>query len=261
MDAEEVDAELLPGRPGYRSFQLEGAEFLIAETSDGKLDLQDSFVSTDVQAASSSSVDSEAGGWRRPEGLGEVTKEVQEYQAVPFYSEFQGDWIGERARKTWVWRYYLVPVVDAESEEERLSFDGIHVLDGKAASLTRCEVHRLAPPDTPSRDLRLRIRDDVVTIDTIESLPDWEHAVRARLNAVPALSQLEVQRLAEYMGALEEARQMGTIDEAELEMAYDVHWLAGMQAGGAGVQALGNWEGSQRGVGGLDEEGDRKSVV
>ena len=56
-----------------------------------------------------------------------------------------------------VWRYYLVPVV-SEEPETQLSFDEIYVLDGKAASLARCEVHNLAPPDTPPEDLRLRIR-------------------------------------------------------------------------------------------------------
>lgn len=60
-----------------------------------------------------------------------------------------------------MWRYYLVPMLptDPNNEEQPcLSFDEIYVLDGKAATLSRCEVHRLAPPDTPLRDLRLRIR-------------------------------------------------------------------------------------------------------
>lgn len=56
-----------------------------------------------------------------------------------------------------VWRYYLVPQLASEPEVQ-LSFDDIYVMDGKAATLSRCEVHRLAPPDTPPQDLRLRIR-------------------------------------------------------------------------------------------------------
>ena len=147
----------------------------------------------------------------------------------------------------------------------------------------------------------------MVTVDTVQSMPDWEHAVQARINGIPALSVLEQERLRAYLAALEEARKMGTIDETEFEtvcvcvcvwlggrglarraawrrlqaaaqayaakqplcpavprlaltamlvmtacrlicclQAYDVHWLAGLQAGGEGVQALGgNWDSSQ----------------
>ncbi len=56
-----------------------------------------------------------------------------------------------------VWRYYLIPQVASEPEVQ-LSFDTIYVMDGKTATLSRCEVHHLAPPDTPPQDLRLRIR-------------------------------------------------------------------------------------------------------
>ncbi|KAL4429363.1 hypothetical protein ABPG77_005137 [Micractinium sp. CCAP 211/92] len=243
----EQPSELVAGRPGYRSFQLEGCEFLVAESPDGQLDLQDSYVNTEVDGSSEGGVDYSSSAWRRPEGLDTVAQGQQRYLATPWYSYYPGDMIGGKEPKSWVWRYYLIPQVASEPEVQ-LSFDTIYVMDGKTATLSRCEVHRLAPPDTPPQDLRLRIRDDVVTIDTIESLPDWENAVKARINSTPALSQLEQQRLAEYLAALEEARKLGTIDESEFETAYDVHWLAGMQAGGAGVQALGDsWEG----VGGL----------
>ncbi|PSC71364.1 acetoin utilization [Micractinium conductrix] len=243
-DEQERTAELVGGRPGYRSFQLEGCEFLVAESPEGLLDLQDSYVTTEVEeggaaAAGDGGADPTAsGGWRRPEGLAGVTRQTQRYQAVPWYSEYPGDIIAGKEPKTWVWRYYLVPVV-SEEPETQLSFDEIYVLDGKAASLARCEVHNLAPPDTPPEDLRLRIRDDVVTVDTIQSLPEYEHAVQARIHSVPALSKLEQQRLRDYLEALESARKLGTIDETDFETAHDVHWLAGMLAGGAGVSALG----------------------
>ncbi|KAL4458637.1 hypothetical protein ABPG75_013502 [Micractinium tetrahymenae] len=243
-EEEQQPGELAAGRPGYRSFQLEGCEFLVAEGPDGQLDLQDSYVNTDVDGSGSDGdVDYSSSAWRRPEGLETVAKGQRQYLVTPWYSYYPGDMIDGKEPKSWVWRYYFIPQLASEPEVQ-LSFDDIYVMDGKDASLARCEVHRLAPPGTPPQDLRLRIRDDVVTIDTIESIPDWEHAVKARINSAPALSQLEQQRLAEYLAALEEARKMGTIDEAEFETAYDVHWLAGMQAGGAGVQALGDsWEG------------------
>ncbi|EFN54307.1 hypothetical protein CHLNCDRAFT_135502 [Chlorella variabilis] len=243
-EAPQQAGALVPDRQGYRSFQLEGAEFLIAQTPEGKLDLRDAYVAPDVEGDDD---DGAEPSYRRVEGAEGIGGQPQAYHEVPWYSEYPGDAIAEKPGRVWVWRVYLVPVVADDPEGElELSFDNIYVLDGKAASLQLCEVHRLAPPDTPPRDLRLRIRDDVVTVDTVQSMPDWEHAVQARINGIPALSVLEQERLRAYLAALEEARKMGTIDETEFETAYDVHWLAGLQAGGEGVQALGgNWDSSQ----------------
>lgn len=93
---------------------------------------------------------------------------------------------------TQVWRYYLVPV-ESREPQLRLSFtDPVYMLDGKTTGLQRCEVHYLAPADTPPAELRLRIRDDVITVDSAASMPTWEHAVQARMRAVPALRSVRV---------------------------------------------------------------------
>jgi hypothetical protein len=55
-----------------------------------------------------------------------------------------------------LWRVYLVPL--ASREPLQMSFEGLWMLDGKTASLQPVQVHRLAPPDTPQHELRLRIR-------------------------------------------------------------------------------------------------------
>ena len=85
----------------------EGCEFLIAETADGKLDLQDSFVTTDVSSSSGHDDEDEDGerpapSYRRPEGLAEVASGQKEYQAVPWYSQYQGDIIRDKPVKQWV---------------------------------------------------------------------------------------------------------------------------------------------------------------
>lgn len=235
---------LVPDRQGYRSFQLEGCEFLVAETEGGALDLHDVYVTADVHPDGGGPL--EDASYRRLEGHEEVTRKLQQYHVVPWFTEYRGDILKEKPGRTWLWKLYLVPLV-SEDPEPQLSFDDIYVLDATSASLQRCEVHRLAPPDTPQADLRLRIRQDIVTIDRIESIPTWEHAVQARMNGVPALSQLEMQRLDEYLNAVENARDLGTIDEAEFQAAYDVHWLAGMQAGGKGAAAVGDtWEADEK---------------
>lgn len=242
---------------------MEGCEFLVAESADGRLDLSDMYVTTDAPTRVGFVVgdnpwgdEAEAAGstggpgsvidvspeqsYRRPEGLEELQPPApREYHAVPWTSYWSGDTVKEKAAKAWVWRYYLVPVATREPEL-RLDFDSeLFMLDARSATVRRCEVHRLAPPDTPQHELRLRIRDEVVTIDTGESIPDWEDVVVARKSGHPSLSQLEQQRVQEYLAALEQALQMGTIDEAEFEEAYDVHWLAATVAGAAGVEALG----------------------
>ena len=235
-EAPQQAGALVPDRQGYRSFQLEGAEFLIAQTPEGKLDLRDAYVAPDVEGDDD---DGAEPSYRRVEGAEGIGGQPQAYHEVPWYSEYPGDAIAEKPGRVWVsgqpggavalagrcdgrdvqalgclsfsghlsllrtmqhatswgivmrsgsfvasltwlapaclptpptkhpprvppsqvWRVYLVPVVADDPEGElELSFDNIYVLDGKAASLQLCEVHRLAPPDTPPRDLRLRIR-------------------------------------------------------------------------------------------------------
>jgi hypothetical protein len=98
-------AHACPARPCDPALLLqEGCEFLIAETADGKLDLQDSFVTTDVSSSSGHEEDEEwpAPSYRRPEGLAEVASGQQEYQAVPWYSQYQGDIIRDKPVKQWV---------------------------------------------------------------------------------------------------------------------------------------------------------------
>ena len=95
----------------------EGCEFLVAESPEGLLDLQDSYVTTEVEeggaaAAGDGGADPTAsGGWRRPEGLAGVTRQTQRYQAVPWYSEYPGDIIAGKEPKTWVSAAWARPVV------------------------------------------------------------------------------------------------------------------------------------------------------
>ena len=70
--------------------------------------------------------------------------------------------------------------------------------------------HRAPPPPPPPRD-------DVVTVDTIQSLPEYEHAVQARIHSVPALR----------CGAT-----AGKGDGGREQRGRQAAWQAGWQAGG-----------------------------
>lgn len=80
----------------------EGCEFLVAESPDGQLDLQDSYVNTEVDGSSEGGVDYSSSAWRRPEGLDTVAQGQQRYLATPWYSYYPGDMIGGKEPKSWV---------------------------------------------------------------------------------------------------------------------------------------------------------------
>lgn len=93
-EAPQQAGALVPDRQGYRSFQLEGAEFLVAETPEGKLDLRD------VYAAVVSEGGAAADFTRlQVEGLG---PQPQAYHDVPWYTEYPGDALGDKLGKQWV---------------------------------------------------------------------------------------------------------------------------------------------------------------
>lgn len=97
-EAAQQAGALVPDRQGYRSFQLEGAQFLIAQTPEGRLDLRDAYV-----APSSGEEDAEAEpAWRRVEGVEGLPAQPQAFQEVPWYTEWGGDVVAEEPGCTWV---------------------------------------------------------------------------------------------------------------------------------------------------------------
>lgn len=88
--------------------QQEGCEFLVAESPDGLLDLADVYVTTDVPPSSEHHDEDAASrpppAYRRPAGVGALgaLPPPRWYQAVPWYSKWEGDVINERDPKAWV---------------------------------------------------------------------------------------------------------------------------------------------------------------
>lgn len=127
------------------------------------------------------------------------------YHDVEWASFFPGNAFEDKEPITWVLKVYLIAIKSTEPYE--LDFDNVFVLNAADGSVAKCPVKRLAPPDTPENMLQIRIREQGITIDTSESLPDPETVVQSKLDGVPAMSLLEQ--------ALEESMEYGSSDTEE----------------------------------------------
>jgi hypothetical protein len=169
--------EAAPDRRRYRAFPMDGCEFLISETHEGRLDLADAFV-----ADAAGGVPARAAAEGVPAG-------AAAYAVAEWAAEYAGNDLEDRAAKRWVQRVYLVRV---ESEDPyRLDLSAVFCADAATRALARCEVRWLAPPETPAAELRLRIRECGVTVDTVASLPGPEGVSAAARAGARATSALE----------------------------------------------------------------------
>ncbi len=156
---------------------MDGCEFLISETPEGRLDLADAFVA-----------DAAGGAPARAAAEG-VPSGAAAYAVAEWAAEYAGNDLEDRAAKRWVQRVYLVRV---ESDDPyRLDLSAVFCADAATRALARCEVRWLAPPETPAAELRLRIRECGVTVDTVASLPGPEGVSAAARAGARATSALE----------------------------------------------------------------------
>lgn len=179
--ASESSEQLVSALQGYRVFPMDGCSFMIKETTDQKLVIVDAFVTDDVTGAPTRL------STAPPPSLEGPTS----FQEVEWAAEYPGNDLEDRPAARWVLKTYLI----AEQAEGGLDFDRVALLDAASQSISFPAVTRLAPVDTPEELLELRIRDNGLVIDTMESLPDAEAVVRSKLNGLPASSRLEAELL------------------------------------------------------------------
>ena len=149
------------------------------ELPDSRLDLLDVFV-----------VDGKTEKAARPNvTAGELPAEPAMYQDAEWASYFQGNVLEDKEPMKWVYKVYLLGIKSVDPFT--LDLETIFVLDSSDGSVSRCQVKRLAPLDTPEELLTVRIRENGVTIDTEESVPCAEEVARSKIEGVPALSILE----------------------------------------------------------------------
>lgn len=76
---------------------------------------------------------------------------------LPWQSEFLGNVLQDEPPQTWTWAWYLV-AQRGPSRRDGLDLECVYRLDGCDGTVERCDVLRVAPPETPESDLILRIK-------------------------------------------------------------------------------------------------------
>lgn len=160
----------------------EGCEFLVAQDTEGALILSNTFV-TDLATGEST----------RVSVADDIPSNASFYQPIEWAAEYYGNVFEGKDPKRWVRRIYLVRV--ASKEPFLLTMEEVYLLEAATRSLTKLPVKRLAPEGTSLAELRARIRDKEVVIDTAASIPTPEGVVRCSLAGVAALSVLEREAL------------------------------------------------------------------
>ncbi|KAG7669793.1 hypothetical protein NADE_006040 [Nannochloris sp. 'desiccata'] len=169
---------LAPPREGYRSFVMQGCEFLVRQTPDGALDLADTFV-----------LDEATGSSDRASTVGDIPSEPRFYQPAEVCIEYGGNILEGKDESRTVLRVYLARILS--EEPYKVGLDEFYMLDSANRSLEKLEIQRVAPIDAPEHELRARIRDRWVVIDTATSLPSPEDTVQAAMAGGTSMSKLE----------------------------------------------------------------------
>jgi hypothetical protein len=157
---------------------MQGCEFLVRQTPDGALDLADTFV-----------IDKNTGTSERATTVGQIPSGTRFYQPAEVCIEYDGNILEGKDESRTVLRVYLATILS--HEPYKVDLEGFYLLDSANKSLEKLEIQRVAPPDTPEHELRARIRDRWVVIDTAMSLPSPEEAVQAAMAGGTSMSKLE----------------------------------------------------------------------
>ena len=181
-------------REGYLSFVMQGCEFLVRQTPEGALALSDTFV---IDAATGASQRASTNGT-------DIPSEPRFYQAAEFAIDYPGNILQDKEEKKTVLKVYLATILS--QEPYKLDIEQFFLMDGAKKSLERLVVQRVAPADTPENELRIRIRDRWVVIDTATSVPSPELVVQASVLGGTAMSRLEEEARARGEAAKQEAR-------------------------------------------------------
>lgn len=144
---------LCPGSPttsclthNHKSWSLQDSYvFQVPKDEEGRLDL-----------AGTVMLHRGTGEKGPPEVLGRLPEAPTRFRDLPWDSEFLGNKLEKQAPQTWVWATYLVGF--AAGDAPGLDLECVYRLDGMRGRIEQCRVQRFAAPDTPPRQLLLRIR-------------------------------------------------------------------------------------------------------
>lgn len=155
----EQELGLVPSKEGYHAIKLEGCEFLLATTADGKLDLSDVYVQDD-----------ESGIYAQPEvSGGTIPESPQLYSEIEWREEFLGDVMFDKPPMILVKMVYLIHVT--QHEPRRLDLTNVWTLHAASRSICKAAVDmRTETQDPAEMVLRIR-RDGSLLVDDAQVMP------------------------------------------------------------------------------------------
>ncbi|CAL5229073.1 g12326 [Coccomyxa viridis] len=179
-------AELELQEMSYRVIHLEGCDYLIARTSEGKLDLRDIFVQ-----------DKELGISSRPQVVGDIPEQPLYFQEWPWVVEFTGDRVNGKMPWKRVEKMFLVEIVPPTGDSDyTLNLERIYELHHKRKDVKRGEVHKSASidDDTDPMEITLRITRDGFYLELLTGMPDIEDIVVAEEQRLWAAEQAQARQ-------------------------------------------------------------------
>ncbi|KAL0027403.1 hypothetical protein WJX79_009223 [Trebouxia sp. C0005] len=155
----EQELGLVPSKEGYHAIKLEGCEFLLATTADGKLDLSDVYVQDD-----------ESGIYAQPDvSGGTIPESPQLYSEIEWREQFLGDVVYDKPPMILVKMVYLIHV--AQHEPRRLDLTNVWILHAANRSIYKAVVDiRTETQDPAEMVLRIR-RDGSLLVDHAQVMP------------------------------------------------------------------------------------------
>lgn len=161
---ERESQELSENRQGYQSFAMDGLEFMVAETADGKLDLADSYI-----------FDSVADIFARPDVVGDIPSGPCQYQTITWRRQVSGDFLKHKSAVRKMLKVVFLPVISTRPYE--VDLEKVFVFDCKLRILGSVVVQK---PEGEIVDPVLRIRADGVFLEDSGHIPDPQILVEER---------------------------------------------------------------------------------
>ncbi|CAK0785057.1 hypothetical protein CVIRNUC_008262 [Coccomyxa viridis] len=155
----------------YRLIDLEGCEYLIARTAEGKFDLRDVYVH-----------DKDLDIFARPEVHGELPEKPLYYQEVPWTVMYTGDRINNKMPWKRTEKMFLVEVKPpGEDMDFLLNLECIFELSHKSRDVRRGQVHKSESIDenTDPYETTLRITREGFHLQLLNEMPEIDDIVGA----------------------------------------------------------------------------------
>ncbi|KAG1674729.1 hypothetical protein FOA52_013564 [Chlamydomonas sp. UWO 241] len=195
------NAQLTLDQQGYQAFQMDGVDFLVAETPDGRINLSDAYY-----------FDKAISMYARPVVKGDLPAGPRHLQIIPWVERRSPDSLKGKEGMVKMKKVYMLGVA-APEPEYRPQLDEVYCFQASTRTLSRCKVTTIGTPTDPV----LRIRADGITIEDSSTAPNPSAVSLGQDGTAPReLTNEERQAaLAERIAEMEaQAEQMDELEDA-----------------------------------------------